>query len=471
MARLVIIANRVPALKERRSGGLAVALEEAIKAETLWLGWSGQIRDKEQKQPDFQSIGPLTIATLHLSTEEHTRYYTGFANTCMFPLLCYRTDLMIYSREDFRAYLAVCERFAAALIPLLKPDDLIWVHDNHLLSIGRILREAGVRNRMGYYSHIPFPPQGLFEVLPCAKDIVTDILTYDVVGFQTQLDRNNFVGTALHFSNAKIMAINHLSFNDRSISALAQPVGIDCHSFAAAARKSANGEMAKQLKGSLDGRKLIIGAERLDYSKGLPLRLAAFASFLSENPQFRKKVSLLEIAARTRETVEEYQRLKRALDQQVGEINGLHADFDWVPIRYMTRSVARNILAGLFRSSAIGLVTPLRDGFNLVAAEFIAAQDEADPGVLVLSRFAGAAETLHDALIVNPYDVIDVAGAIRQALVMPLDERQERWRKSLDVLKRDSAAAWCSKFTKAIAGLQIDQSSAGENSEATIPDF
>jgi trehalose 6-phosphate synthase len=457
MARIVIVANRVPAPKESRSGGLAVALEEAIKTETLWLGWSGKIHDKEQKRPDFRSIGPLTIATLHLGSEEHARYYTGFANTCMFPLLCYRTDLMVYHREDFRAYLAVCERFAAALIPLLKPDDLIWVHDNHLLSIGRILRASGVHNRMGYYSHIPFPPQGLFEVLPCAKDIVRDILTYDVVGFQTQLDRNNFVGTALHFSNSKMVAIDHLRFDDQSISVLAQPVGIDCQSFAKAARKSANGEMAKQLKGSLDGRKLIIGAERLDYSKGLPLRLAAFANFLSENPQFRKKVSLLEIAARTRETVEEYQRLKRALDRQVGEINGLHADFDWVPIRYMTRSVARYILAGLFRSSAIGLVTPLRDGFNLVAAEFIAAQDEADPGVLVLSRFAGAAETLRDALIVNPYDVVDVACAIRQALVMPLGERQERWQKTMEVLRRDSAAAWCSRFTKAIAGHQFDE--------------
>jgi trehalose 6-phosphate synthase len=450
MPRLVIIANRVPSLKERRPGGLAVALEEALKGNTLWFGWSGEIREAVQQQPDFQTAGSLTIATLHLSAREHALYYTGFANSCMFSLLCYRTDLMIFRRDDFQGYLAVCERFAKTLKPSLQPDDLIWVHDNHLLSIGRILRVLGLRNRMGYFAHIPFPPPGVFEVLPCAREIIADLLTYDVIGFQTDQDRANFLGCATHFSNAVSLYNNELRFNGRLISVLAQPVGIDCASFESSARKSANGDMAKRLKGSLDGRKLIIGAERLDYSKGLPLRFAAFANFLAKNPEFRKKVSMLEIAARTRETVEEYRRLKHALDRLVGEINGQHADFDWVPIRYMTRGIARNQLAGLLRSSAIGLVTPLRDGFNLVAAEFMAAQDEADPGVLILSRFAGAAETLHDALIINPYDIDDVASAIRQALIMPLSERQDRWRKTMIVLRQNSAAAWCAKFITAI---------------------
>lgn len=294
-------------------------------------------------------------------------------------------------------------------------------------------------------------------MLPCAKDIIADLLTYDVIGFQTEQDRSNFMGCATHFSSAIVSSKEDLLWNGRKISVLAQPVGIDCKSFEAAARKSADGEMAKRLKGSLDGRKLIIGAERLDYSKGLPLRFAAFARFLSQNPEFRKKVSMLEIAARTRESVAEYRRLKNALDQLVGEINGQYADFDWVPIRYMTRGIARNQLAGLLRSSAIGLVTPLRDGFNLVAAEFVAAQDGADPGVLILSRFAGAAETLPDALIINPYDTDAVAAAIREALIMPLDERQDRWRKTLSVLQRNSAAVWCAKFIAAISGVTAKQ--------------
>ncbi len=451
MQRIVIVANRVPALKERNPGGLAVALEEALRGETLWLGWSGQICDNVNNPLQFQTSGALTIATLHLTAKEHSLYYTGFANSCMFPLLCYRPDLMVYRREDYRGYLAVCEYFARSLVPQLRDDDLIWVHDNHLLSIGRILRKNNVHNRMGYFSHIPFPPHGVFEVLPCARDIIEDILTFDVIGFQTDLDRENFIATAQKFSSALAISRDQLRFNGRLIAVIAQPVGINCENFAAAAVKTVKGEMAKRLKGSLDGRKLIIGAERLDYSKGLPLRFAGFARFLAQNPNYRKKVSLLEIAARTRETVEDYQKLKRDLDRQVGEINGLHADFDWVPIRYMTRSVARNVLAGLFRSSAIGLVTPLRDGFNLVAAEFVAAQDEADPGVLILSRFAGAAESLHDALIVNPYDIDEVAAAIRTALDMPLDERHERWRKTMHILRRHSAAAWCSKFIHAIA--------------------
>jgi trehalose 6-phosphate synthase len=452
MPRLVIVANRVPSLKERRPGGLAIALEEALKSHTLWFGWSGEIDDERQEQPAFQTAGSLTIATLHLSAEEHALYYTGFANSCIFSLLCYRTDLMIFRREDYQGYLAVCERFSNALMPLLKSDDLIWVHDNHLLSVARMLRGAGVKNRFGFFLHIPFPPYGIFEVLPCAEEMIADLLTYDVIGFQTEQDRKNFMGCATHFSHAVAASDSELIYDGRRISILAQPVGINCKSFEAAARKSADGEMAKRLKGSLDGRRLIIGAERLDYSKGLPLRFAAFARFLSLNPDYRKKVSLLEIAARTRETVEEYRRLKHTLDGLVGEINGQYADFDWVPIRYMTRGIARNQLAGLLRSSAIGLVTPLRDGFNLVAAEFIAAQDGRDPGVLILSRFAGAAETLRDALIINPYDTDAVANAIKQALIMPLDERQDRWRKTLDVLQKNSAALWCERFIAAISG-------------------
>jgi trehalose 6-phosphate synthase len=455
MARLVIVANRVPSLKMRRSGGLAVALEEALKGDALWFGWSGEIHETLQSKPDVQSLGTFNIATLNLTAREHALYYTGFANSCMFSLLCYRTDLMIFRREDFQGYLAVCQRFAEILKPMLKPSDLVWVHDNHLLSIARILQRLGVQNRMGYFAHIPFPPPGIFEVLPCARDIIADLLAFDVIGFQTEQDRANFMGCATRFSNAVSLYSHELAYNGRRISVLAQPVGIDCKSFEAAARKAAKGEMAKRLRGSLEGRKLIMGAERLDYSKGLPLRFAAFAAFLAQNPEFRKKVSLLEIAARTRETVEEYRRLKRALDQQVGEINGQYADFDWVPIRYMTRGIARNQLAGLLRYSAIGLVTPLRDGFNLVAAEFVAAQDEADPGVLVLSRFAGAAETLDDALIVNPYDIEDVANAIKQALQMPVKERRERWRSNFTVLQRNSAAAWCSRFTSAIEGRSV----------------
>jgi trehalose 6-phosphate synthase len=450
MARLVIIANRVPSLKERRAGGLAIALEEALKTPTLWFGWSGEIHEEVQQQPDFQTSGPLTLATLHLSAKEHALYYTGFANSCMFSLLCYRTDLMTFRRLEFQGYLAVCERFAASVVKLLQPEDLIWVHDNHLLSIGRILRGLDVINPLGYFQHIPFPPHEIFEVLPCAREIIADMMTYDVIGFQTERDRENFMGCSKRFAGASIISKDSLEFEGRRISVLVQPVGIDCAGFAKAAQRSANGEMAKRLKGSLDGRKLIIGAERLDYSKGLPLRFAAYANFLTQNPEFRKKVSMLEIAARTRETVEDYRVLKNTLDRLVGEINGQHADFDWVPIRYMTRGIARNQLAGLLRSSTVGLVTPLRDGFNLVAAEFVAAQDESDPGVLILSQFAGAAETLGDALIINPYDIDAVAAAIRQALVMSLEERQDRWRKTMTVLQRNSAAAWCGTFIAAI---------------------
>jgi trehalose 6-phosphate synthase len=458
MSRLVVVSNRVPVPTEKgpRSGGLAVVLQEALRSETLWFGWSGRISDAAQAKPHSIAKGAVTYTTLDLTREEHALYYNGFANRCMFPLLLYRTDLMVYTREDHRGYLEVNQRFADALFKLLKPDDLIWVHDNHLLAIARMLRNMGAKQLCGFFLHIPFPPRAVFDVLPCADEVLADLLVYDVIGFQTELDRDNFIDAASRLDGAAVQPDKSISHKGNTARVIVVPVGIDATGFARKAERAVSSEAARRLKDSLVGRKLVIGAERLDYSKGLAMRFTAFAHFLDRWPQYRQKVSYLQIAARSREDVAEYRQLKRDLDRHAGDVNGRFAEFDWAPIRYITRSQPRARLAGFFRLSAIGLVTPLRDGLNLVCEEYVAAQDAADPGVLILSKFAGAADTLDAALVVNPYDPEAIAEAMHKALAMPLEERKERWSQLMAVVKSQSAAAWCKGF---VAELRVSPSS------------
>jgi trehalose 6-phosphate synthase len=446
MARLVIASNRVPASAKRdqQAGGLAVVLEEALKGETLWFGWSGKRTAETSAQPTFATRGATTFATIDLSEEDYQLYYAGFANRSLWPLFHYRTGLVAYSRADYKGYRATNEKFAKALAPLLKPGDILWIHDYHLIPLGRFLREEGVDLRMGFFLHIPFPPQSIFDILPPAGELAADLAAYDVIGFQTVEDRENFVGCA-----RKLLAGEPRA---HAIAASATfPVGIDAKAFARIAKTSSMSAESARLQESLVGRKLIIGADRLDYSKGLPQRFEAYSDLLDTHAEYREQVSFLQVAPRSREDVSEYRELKRTLDRLTGKINGKYAEFDWVPLRYMTHGLSRKLLAGFFRLSAIGLVTPLRDGMNLVAMEYVAAQDEEDPGVLILSRFAGAAASLDSALIVNPYDPGDIAEALHVGLTMTKEERQERWRSLMLRIEEDSAAAWCRRFLARLA--------------------
>jgi trehalose 6-phosphate synthase len=441
MARLVIVSNRVPASpkREQQAGGLAVVLEEALKGEVLWFGWSGRRTGETSTKPTFATRGTTTFATIDLSEDDYQLYYAGFSNRSLWPLFHYRTGLVAYSREHYRGYRATNRKFAAALVPLLRPGDILWIHDYHLIPLGRALRDAGVDIKIGFFLHIPFPPLSVFDILPPASDLADDLAAYDVIGFQTAEDRDNFQGCARKLLSDERRA-HELS------AAVALPVGIDAKAFARMAKTSRLNAESLRLKDSLVGRKLIIGADRLDYSKGLPQRFEAYADLLETHAEYREKVSFLQIAPRSREEVSEYRDLKRSLDRLTGRINGKYAEFDWVPLRYMTHGLSRKLLAGFFRMAAIGLITPLRDGMNLVAMEYVAAQDEQDPGVLILSRFAGAAASLDAALIVNPYDPGGIAEAMHRALTMSLDERQERWKSLMHRIEEDSAAAWCRRF-------------------------
>jgi trehalose 6-phosphate synthase len=435
MSRLVIVSNRVPPPRERSqlAGGLAVALHEALGGrETVWFGWSGS--NAHPGAPPRQTrVGRVTFATIDLPQDDFEGYYRGFSNGMLWPLLHHRMGLAEFRREDLAAYRRVNETFAAALAPLLRPGDLVWAHDYHLIPFGAALRKRGFEGRLGFFLHVPFPPRAIYEALPQGDALLADFGAYDVIGMQTETDVENLNDL---LGRAKIPARSECF-----------PIGIEPDSFAAEARAAAAGPEGMRLRESLGARALILGVDRLDYSKGIPQRFRGFAQLLKRFPEHRNRVTLLQIAPVSRGDVTQYRTLRRELDELAGRINGEHAEFDWVPLRYLTQTVPRTTLAGFQRIATIGLVTPLRDGMNLVAKEFVAAQDPAKPGALVLSRFAGAAQDLDGAIVVNPYDPDETAEALHIALTLPEAERRVRWESMWQAVRRHTAASWARSFT------------------------
>jgi len=442
MPRLVIVSNRVPPPRERSqlAGGLAVALKDAIAGrDTLWFGWSGTtVAGDTPAEARIARTGKLTFATLDLSEGDYQGFYRGFANGMLWPLLHWRVGLAEFHRDDLAAYLAVNEAFARALTPLLRPDDTVWVHDYHLIPLGAALRRHGVQARVGFFLHVPFPPPSLYTCLPQGEKLIGDFAAYDVIGLQTAED----AGHLNQVLQAAGVAVRARVF----------PIGIDAEAFAAAARRGVSGPESRRLEQSLAGRTLILGVDRLDYSKGLPQRFQGFAQLLKRFPEHRGHVTLLQVAAVSRGDVAEYRALRKQLDELAGRINGQHAEFDWMPLRYLTRPVARNTLAGFHRLARAALVTPLRDGMNLVAKEYVAAQDPDQPGALVLSCFAGASHEMDGAILVNPYDPDETAEALHQALGLPLDERRARWRRMSQRVFGNTAALWAEGFLTALEG-------------------
>ncbi len=440
MGRLVVVSNRVPAPRERGhpAGGLTVGLKDAIRGQpSLWFGWSGQTSASEgDPKPKRSSQAGVTYATIDLTPQQHRGFYQGYSNRILWPLCHYRMGLVEYSREDLEGYLEVNGLFARCLVDLLKPDDFIWVQDYHLIPLGAALRALGVTARIGFFLHTPFPPLALFGALPGAGQLIRSMAAYELIGMQTEEDRDHLQQSLrAHGVDAAVEAF---------------PIGIDPDEFRTQAVTSSNGPEVVRLRESLGGRALILGVDRLDYSKGLPQRFMGYERLLKRFPQHRKQVTFLQVAPVSRGDVAEYKALRRKLDEQAGRINGEWAEFDWMPIRYITRSIPRSTLAGFHRFARVALVTPLRDGMNLVAKEYVAAQEPSDPGVLVLSRFAGAAPEFPRALQVNPYDPDEIAEALHQALSMPEDERRERWQSLDEAVHKVTAASWARDFLAAL---------------------
>ncbi|MBB4640278.1 alpha,alpha-trehalose-phosphate synthase (UDP-forming) [Rhizorhapis suberifaciens] len=455
MSRLIVISNRVrqPGASAAQ-GGLAVALSAALReSRGIWMGWSGNMTEKFTGHIAFQEDEGVKTATIDLEEQDIDEYYNGYANRTLWPLFHYRIDLAEYDRTFEGGYNRVNERFADTAIPLIEHEDIVWVHDYHLVPLGQMLRDRGLKNRIGFFLHIPWPPTRLLVSLPHHRQLVDTLFAYDVVGFQTE----EWLESFRHYVEKEMGGTvdgDTCTVGDRSIQAIACPIGIDIKDFVEAAQSPAAAQMRQQMRASLQDRSLIVGVDRLDYSKGLEERFAGYERFLKDHPDYHRDVVLVQIAPPSRGEVQSYQEIRAKLDAYAGRVNGEYSDVDWTPIRYVNQGYPRNALGGIYRAARIGLVTPLRDGMNLVAKEFVAAQDPDDPGVLILSRFAGAALQLDRALLVNPYSAEEISDAICRALEMPLNERRERWRSMMDNVEQQDVAWWRERFAALLAGQQ-----------------
>jgi trehalose 6-phosphate synthase len=456
MSRLVNVSNRVALPRAAdAAGGLAIGVLAALRASGgLWFGWSGRTyaAGNPQPAPELQRRGDLCFATIDIPESLHELYYNGFANGTLWPLLHYFLDNFRYQDEQYEAYLTVNALFTRELLPLLRVDDLIWVHDYHLIPLAAQLRDQGIRSPIGFFLHVPFPHFEVFRALPVHRELLRALLAYDLLGFQTEVDRQAFLGAARAVcGEACVNPEQSVTLVDRVVRTGVFPIGVDPEAVAQSAlRSTASGRVRNMIQGLL-GRDLIIGVDRLDYSKGLLERFEAYQHFLEESPQYRGRVTYLQIAPLGRQKVAAYARIRDSLEQSAGRINGRFADVDWTPIRYLNRNFPHTTLMAFLRLAQVCLVTPLRDGMNLVAKEFIGAQDPADPGVLVLSDRAGAAKELTEALLVNPWDTRGLARALKQALDMPLSERRARHEKLLAALRENDIYSWCSRFVTVLA--------------------
>jgi trehalose 6-phosphate synthase len=456
-SRLVVVSNRLADPRKPAAGGLAVAVGEALRVTGgLWFGWSGKVVEggaPGEGELTVKRAGRVTLATLDLCDADYQSFYVGYANNVLWPACHYRLDLTAYDTGFVDGYQRVNTLFARKLMPLLKPNDMIWVHDYHLIPLARELRNLGCKQRIGFFLHIPMPPTTILAAVPGHDMLMRSMFEYDVVGFQTEVDVDHFGDYIKRELAGQQLGPDtfeaHFGARTRKIIARAFPISIDLAEFDELAQSAEAQEAGEMLRREFDpakGQRVLIGVDRLDYSKGLPQRFSAFRQLLTRYPENRRFTRLVQIASPTREAVDAYTDIRQTLESMAGAINGTFGEVDWTPIRYVNRTVARRRLPGLYRASQVGVVTPLRDGMNLVAKEYVAAQDPENPGVLVLSRFAGAAERMRAALLVNPYDANACADAMQRALHLPLAERIDRHRALMEELTRFDVKHWREDF-------------------------
>ena len=451
--RLIAVSNRVAIPKQGKvAGGLAVGVLAALEKQGgIWFGWSGTKTGQEPRDPDLETRGRITYATIDLESSDFENYYNGFSNNSLWPLFHYMLGFFSFRRFQYDAYCRVNEFFARKLVPLLEPNDIIWVHDYHLIPLAAELRRAGVANPIGFFLHVPCPSFHVLRSLPPYEHLLRSMSSYDVIGFQTETDLRSFQDSMRQPEiGGRVLDDGRIEAYGRTFNADVFPIGVDVDACRNLAAENLNDHRVHRLTDSLRERKLIMGVDRLDYSKGLELRFRSFQRLLKKYPTNRGQVVFLQIAPPTRTGVRAYDAIREDLERAAGNINGRFADMDWVPIRYLNRAYDRGVLMSLFSLTDIGLVTPIRDGMNLVAKEYVATQNPDDPGVLVLSTLAGAAEELTGAVLVNPYDREGVADGMQQAIEMPLAARRERHESMIDVLQRNDIHSWCSRFIESL---------------------
>jgi trehalose 6-phosphate synthase len=455
---LIVISNRVnpPSGAGGESvGGLAMALAAALREYSgLWFGWSGKTTPEFTGQLSMQKVDGVTVATVDLEEADVEEYYNGYANKTLWPLFHYRTDIAAYDRAYGEGYERVNRRFAETIRPLIERDDLVWIHDYHLIPLARELRQLGLKNRIGFFLHVPWPAHQLLITLPGHRQLVESLFDYDLVGLHTADYLQAFEDYVLNEAGGASPAPGVLKAFGRTLKIGAYPIGIDAAEFASLVRSPRAVRMRDIMTACTVFRRLIVGVDRLDYAKGLEERFLGFERLLADNPDLRREVLMLQVAPVSREGVEAYQEIRARLDALSGRINGEFSDIDWAPFRYVNKTYRRDELAGIYRAASVGLVTPLRDGMNLVAKEFVAAQDPEDPGVLILSRFAGAARQLSEAILVNPNSPEEIAEALKQALAMDRSERVDRWNLLFENVQREDVTAWRDAYVAALEDVQ-----------------
>ncbi|MBI3128039.1 MAG: trehalose-6-phosphate synthase [Candidatus Tectomicrobia bacterium] len=458
MSKLAIVSNRLPprpdqaGARAQEVGGLVPALLSALEMSGggLWLGWSGRAAPEHGAPLTWEMNGSRVVG-IDLNEREVDLYYNGFCNRAVWPLMHSFQGRVRLSRQEERAYAQVNARFARRLAEYLSGGETVWVHDYHLFLLGRELRRLGHQGRIGFFLHTPFPAHDTWQILPQPEEFLEAMLDYDLAGFHTRTYRDNYVYAAERLIGASWDG-SCLSASGRRQRVGIFPIGVDPARFRGPSREmGGGGRRHRSLWEEAGGCQVILGVDRLDYTKGIPNRILAFESLLRSHPQWRGKASLYQICAPSRTRVTEYMEQKRTVDALVGRVNGEYAEHNWVPVRYLYRSYPQARLAQFYREAHVCLVTPLRDGMNLVAKEFVAAQDPEKPGALVLSRFTGASEELRDAILVNPYHPEDVADGIQRALTMSLEERIARHRKLAACVERHSSRWWFESFLAELA--------------------
>jgi trehalose 6-phosphate synthase len=454
MGRLICVSNRVGTVRGAPlAGGLAVALTTALRQNRgLWFGWSGRTA-AEAGAVEIDHVEGIDVATMDLPSADFEGYYGGYSNGCLWPLFHFRLDLVRFDRAQYAAYRRINALIALRLRELLEPGDRLWIHDYHLIPLAQELRALGCRNRIGFFLHIPTPPRELLVALPFHRELMTSLLAYDLVGLQTQDHRQRLHDYAERELDCRVTDEGFVH-EGRVVRTGAFPVGIDVESFEAFASSPRSLQETRRMQRQLQGRAQIIGVDRLDYSKGLLRRVAGYERLLEKYPRVQRHVEFLQVTPISRGEVQAYQDFRTELEALSSHINGRFGTVDWTPLRYLNRALPQRTLAGLYRASRIGLVTPTRDGMNLVAKEYVAAQDAADPGVLILSSFAGAAEQMREALLVNPYDPDEMADCLERARSMEPAERIERHAALMAGLRRDSADNWQRSYLKALEATQ-----------------
>jgi trehalose 6-phosphate synthase len=467
-SRLVVVSNRLPFafrrgeggawIAEPGSGGLVTALMPVLRDRGgTWVGWSGAAGSAAQLGRALAKAGAAAgydLVAVPLDEREVQEFYLGFSNEIVWPLFHDLPSLCVFDPAFWRSYERVNRKYARAVMPRAARGDFVWVHDYHLMGVGAELRAMGNEARLGFFLHIPFPSPDMFMKLPWRVPVLESLLRYDLVGFQTLRDRHNFVACVAAFvegarveGRGNVVTVHGPHGKTR---AGTFPISIDYNAFMRAAAAEAVADKARELHTLLPRRKLVLGIDRLDYTKGIALRLRAFQALLEKNPELRGQLSLMQVVVPSRETIPEYERMKSEIEQLAGRINGQFArPGGWVPVWFEYRSLTRLELLAYYRAADIALITPLKDGMNLVAKEYCACSIEEDC-VLILSEFAGAAEQLASgALLVNPFDIEGVAAALKTAHQMPQDERVARMRAMRRSIRRQDVFWWVDAFLQA----------------------